>query len=71
MTPTPKRMYDLVKGDIYTEKLQIANRVAWVILSINPDKNSMRVRSQSDHNVEKNITITNKQVYMLRYDDTI
>jgi hypothetical protein len=63
----PKRIYDLVRGDVYTKKMQIKGREAFVVLNVNPEKNNLTVQSRNFKD-PKTIASTNETVYWLRND---
>ena len=62
-----KRIYNLMKGDVFTKKLQIKNREAFVVLSVNSEKNNITVKSRNNNEV-KTISSTNEQIIWLRND---
>jgi len=56
-----------MKGDVFTKKLQIKNREAFVVLSVNSEKNNITVKSRNNNEV-KTISSTNEQIIWLRND---
>lgn len=59
------RIYDLVRGDVYTKKLQVKGREAFVVLNVNAEKNNLTVQSRNFKD-PKTITSSNEVVYWLR-----